>query len=417
MLLVLGILFSIPLMMMHFFLPSQINLAVGREHFFDIDIPLKATINKDDFIIVKDKEEHIFNHESISLNQPVSVTMLKEGKTQVVLSLLGVLPIKTVCVQALPYEELIPCGQIVGIKIDTDGVLVLGVGEFESDKSMVSPCKDLIEMGDLITACNGKVIKNKEDFRDCIEECGKEPIALSVMHKGTEKQIVLQPCFSSSENQYKIGLWVKDSTQGIGTITFINPRTGRFGALGHGISDSQTHMLTPIKSGQIMEVAITHITKGEKGHPGEVSGIIDYDFDSVLGNVTVNHALGIFGNAEEEFIASQPYEALPIGFRDEVYEGEATILVDLTGEGMQDYQVEIQKVSRFSSEPSKGMVLKITDEKLLGLTNGIIQGMSGSPIIQDGKIIGAITHVFVHDPTRGYGIFIENMLDTAEDVK
>lgn len=395
----------------HFFLPSEIRLAVGEEHFFNFDLPLKASIKQNHDIIIKDCKDKCIEGQMVNLNHPLSVTMTEEGSTDVTLSLLGLIPLKTVSVQAMPSIKLIPSGEVVGIKIDTSGVLVLGVGEFETDSKIVSPCKGIIEVGDLIKACNNQVIENKEDFRRCIETSGAEPVRLLINHKGEEKTVVVTPSFAKSEHEYKIGLWIKDSTQGIGTVTFINPETRSFGALGHGITDSQTHILTPIKSGEIMEVSITHITKGEKGQPGELSGIIDYDIDSQLGNIEENQALGIFGKVSQSFINAQQHEALPIAFQDEVHEGKASILVDLTGEGVKEYEVDIQKVSKFSNEPSKGLVIKIVDEELLGLTHGIIQGMSGSPILQDGKLVGAVTHVFIHDPTRGYGIFIEEMLE------
>ena len=403
-------LLATPFVVSNFFLPSEIKLIVGEEHLFNFDIPLKASILKDSSVIIKDAKEQFIETNTINLNKPLYVTMEEEGSTDVTLSFMGLIPLKTVSVQALPYQTLIPCGDVVGIKVDTKGVLVLGVGEFESEDHLVSPCKGIIEVGDQILACNGNKIETKEDFRNYIEASDASNLVLDILHKGEEKKVTITPCLSKSENEYKIGLWIKDSTQGIGTITYINPQNGHFGALGHGITDTQTHILTPIRTGEIMKVFITRITKGAKGMPGELSGVIDYDTSSQLGTITMNHALGIYGEVDEEFIKTQTNEPLPIAFQDEVHEGKATVMVDLTGDGIKEYEVEIQKVSKYSTEPSKGLVIKIVDKELLKLTNGIIQGMSGSPIIQDGKIIGAVTHVFVNDPTKGYGIFIENML-------
>ena len=398
-----------PLVVSNFFLPSKIKLIAGEEHLFNFDLPLRASISKSKGIVIKDELEQEVESHTIHLNKPLYITMSEEGAAHVKLSFMGV-PLKTVSVQAFPEQKLIPCGEVVGIKVDTTGALVLGVGEFEANGEVVSPCKGKIEVGDVILACNGNPIETKEDLRHYIEISDSENVVLDIKRKGEEKSVTITPCFSQSENEYKIGLWIKDSTQGIGTVTYINPENQHFGALGHGITDTQTHMLTPIRTGEIMKVFITHITKGEKGEPGELSGVIDYDISSKLGTISMNHMLGIYGEVSCDFIKSQESNALPIAFQDEVHEGKATIKVDLTGEGVKEYEVEIQKVSKYSAEPSKGMVIKIVDEELLELTNGIIQGMSGSPIIQDGKIIGAVTHVFVHDPTRGYGIFIENML-------
>lgn len=399
-----------PLVVSNFFLPSEIKLIAGEEHLFNFDLPIKANILKGKGIVIKDATEQEVDTAAINLNKPLYVTMEEEGSADVTLSLLGIIPLKTVSVQALPDQKLIPCGEVVGIKVDTTGALVLGVGELEVDGAIVAPCKGKIEVGDVILSCNGNKIETKEDLRHYVETSDAENITLDIERKGEAKTVTITPCFSETENEYKIGLWIKDSTQGIGTITYINPENQHFGALGHGITDTQTHMLTPIRTGEVMKVFITHITKGEKGTPGELSGVIDYDSTSQIGNISSNNALGIYGQVSSSFIKNQKNEALPIAFQDEVHEGQASIMVDLTGEGVKEYEVEIQKVSKYSAEPSKGMVIKIVDEELLELTHGIIQGMSGSPILQDGKIIGAVTHVFVHDPTRGYGIFIENML-------
>lgn len=410
-LLFIGMLMATPLLVSNFFLPSQIKLIVGEEHHFNFDVPLKASILKGESVVIKNDAEQFIEEHMIDLNQPLYVTMMEEGEADVTLSFLGIIPLKTVSVIALPSQKLIPCGDVVGIKVDTKGVMVLGVSEFEADHTMVSPCKGLIEVGDMIVACNGKQVDQKENFRSLIEASADEEVTLDVMRKEEKHQIKVKPVYSSTENEYKIGLWVKDSTQGIGTITYINPDNGHFGALGHGITDTQTHLLTPIRSGEIMEVSITRIQKGQKGAPGELSGTINYDMQSQLGTINLNSSLGIYGKVEEDYLRDKRNNALPIAFQDEVHEGKASIMVDLLGKGIEEYEVEIQKVSKYSSEPSKSMVIHITDPDLLTLTNGIIQGMSGSPIIQDGKLIGAVTHVFVHDPTRGYGIFIENMIN------
>ena len=404
-------LIATPLIVSSFFLPSEIRLIVGEEHHFNFDLPLRASILKESHLIIKDDKDKSIEHQTVNLNKPLYVTMLEEGETDVILSFMGIIPLKTVAVKAMPYQKLIPCGEVVGIKVDTTGVMVLGVGEFETEKEMVSPCKGLIEVGDMIVACNGKVIETKESFRNLIESCESKELLLELSHKGEKKEVKVKPIYSKLENEYKLGLWIKDSTQGIGTITYINPENGHFGALGHGITDNHTHMLTPVRTGEIMEVAITSIKKGQKGTPGEVSGVIDYDEESQLGHISINSAIGIYGEVNKNYLNLRKNDALPVAFQDEVHEGKASIMLDLSKQGVKEYEVEIQKVSKYSNEPSKGMVIRIVDPELLALTNGIIQGMSGSPILQDGKIIGAVTHVFIHDPTRGYGIFIENMMN------
>lgn len=406
-----SMLIATPLIVSNFFLPSEIKLIAGEEHHLSFDVPLMANILKGEGITIKNDSEQFIENHIIDLNKPLYVTMQDEGAADVTVSFMGIIPLKTVSVKAVSYQTLIPCGDVVGIKVDTAGLIVLGVGEFETGSTSVSPCKGLVEAGDIILECNDQLIESKEGFRSLIEASSSQEVKLKISHKGEIKNVKVIPSYSKLENEYKIGLWIKDSTQGIGTITYINPENGHFGALGHGITDTQTHILTPVRTGEIMEVLITKVKKGQKGTPGELSGIIDYDEKSRLGKISLNSALGIYGQVNRGYLNAKKNNALPIAFQDEVHEGKASIMLDLTGEGTKEYEVEIQKVSKYSNEPSKGMVIRIVDEELLNLTNGIIQGMSGSPIIQDGKLIGAVTHVFVNDPTRGYGIFIEEMLE------
>ncbi len=228
---------------------------------------------------------------------------------------------------------------------------------------------------------------------------------------------MIEPAYSVEALTYRIGLWVKDGTQGIGTITYIDPTDGTFGALGHGITETKLKRLITLKSGEITKANITEITKGEKGNPGQIGGILEENQEYVMGDISCNTAIGIYGTLNKKGYKQLKQDTVPIAYQDEIVEGPAEILTNLDGNNPQKYQVMIQKVSRYSTEPSKGMVIKIVDPKLLAKTNGIIQGMSGSPLLQNGKLIGAVTHVFVNDPTRGYGIFIENMLETAEHIE
>ena len=408
------ILLIVPIVVAYFYIPSNIIIRVGEEHLFNFELPLKVQIVQDDKLTVKDiiKETDITNY--FNLDSPFCITMREEGRADMTVSLFGVLPIKTVGVEAVRYEELIPSGEIAGIKVNTDGILVLGIGEFESNEGKVSPCKGIIEKGDLIQACNNTSIKTKEDLKECVEQSKDEILRFKLIRQGDKREVEIIPIYCKNEGANKIGLWIKDSTQGIGTVTYIDPKSGKFGALGHGIAEQSTGRIVPVKDGELMNANIVDIKKGEKGNPGEISGTIDYANTNKIGDITQNNALGIYGTVTVDKVKSEAFAPMPIAFQDEINEGPATILASLTPEGAKEYEVDIQKVSKYSSEPSKSMVIKIVDEELLTITNGIIQGMSGSPIMQDGKIIGAITHVFVNDPTRGYGIFIENMLDISQ---
>ena len=398
-----------PLLVSYFSLPNKIQVFVGKEHQMDFDIPLKAKLFYGESLQLKVKDVLLNEGHSIKLSEPISFKMDEEGDAKVKVSVLGVIPLKTVSVHSTQYKEVVPGGKIIGVKINTNGVLVLGVGGLEIDGKMVSPCKELIKEGDLIQFANGTFLNTKEDLKDIIEASGKETIKLSVLRDGRVLEFDVSPQYSPQDDAYKIGVWIRDSTQGIGTLTYYDPSTHIFGALGHGITDVDTKTLMPIRSGIISTATVSGIKKGEKGDPGELSGVVEIDHE--VGDVQCNTPIGIYGKLNDEGQQLIRGKAIPIAFQDEVHEGKATILVALAEQKIESYDVYIQKVSKYSTEPSKGMVIKIVDKRLIDLTNGIVQGMSGSPIIQDNKLVGAITHVFVQDSTKGYGIFIENMIN------
>ena len=407
---VFSLMISSPFLISYFSLPTTVHIIAGKEHLFNFAIPFKASIQGDNILQLEEADHTPIEDAYVDLSKPFYMTVSDQGDLNVKLSFFGLIPIKTVAVEAVPYEEVIPCGEIVGIRVNMDGILVLGVGNFTVEDKEISPCKGIIEAGDILLTCNGNVLEEKEDFRKYIEASKGESVTVTLKRDDEILEKILNPVYFPDEDTYKIGLWIRDSIQGIGTVTYVEPKTGYFGALGHGITDAETKKLMPIKEGEVVCTNITQIKKGLKGTPGEISGIIDVD-EEIYGEVVENTALGIFGTLNDNFTEELAYSPMPIAFQDEVHEGKATILADLTQEGPMPYEVEIQKVAKYSSAPSKGMVIKITDPKLLELTSGIVQGMSGSPIIQDGKLIGAVTHVFIQDPTRGYGIFIENMLN------
>ncbi len=407
---VITLMVSGPFLISYFYLPTQVRIIAGEEHLFNFSIPIKASFKGDSSLQLSNVDHTLIQDNNINLSKPFYMTVVDEGKLDVKLSFFGLIPLKTVAVEAIPYEEVIPCGEIVGIRVNMEGILVLGVGSFEAEGKSISPCKGIVEPGDIILSCNDKELQEKEDLKKAVEASKGKSLKLTIKRNDELLEKMLMPVYSPSDDVYKIGLWIRDSIQGIGTITYVEPKSGEFGALGHGITDSETKKLMPVREGDIVNTNITQIKKGSKGKPGEISGIIDYDKE-VYGEVLENTPLGIFGTLNESFTEDLSFSPMPIAFQDEVHEGKASILADLTQEGPQLYDVEIQKVSKYSSAPSKGMVIKIIDEKLLSLTSGIVQGMSGSPIIQDDKLVGAVTHVFIQDPARGYGIFIENMIN------
>lgn len=327
------------------------------------------------------------------------------------LSLLGYIPIKTVNVEIVKPKSLIPCGNLIGVKVESEGICVLGTSPFTGKEKEVSPCKNKLEKGDMLLEAGGIPLKSKEHLKELVERNEGKEIIFKVRRKEELVEVGITPEYSESEGNYKLGIWVKDSTQGIGTITYFDPETKIFGALGHGINDADIKKLLPIKVGEVTKTAITTIRKGEPGVPGELKGVIEYTPKNILGTIENNTSLGIFGTLNKRGEILFRNQAIPIAYQNEIYEGKAVILNSIIGNEVEPYEVYIKKVARYTSEPSKGMVIQITDSRLLDRTNGIIQGMSGSPIIQNGKLVGAVTHVFIQDPTKGYGIFIENMIN------
>ncbi|MCC8196866.1 MAG: SpoIVB peptidase [Ruminococcus sp.] len=326
--------------------------------------------------------------------------------TDAEIRLFGVIPVKSAKIIHADAKMLIPGGSPVGVKLLTEGVMVVKTAEVTDG---VSPAHDAgIMAGDNITSANGEELNSSARLSEIIENSDGEPIVFEIMRNGRSSTVTVTPVYSETDGVYKAGLWIRDSTAGVGTLTFIAPETGIFGALGHPISDSDTLTTLPLGSGEIVDVVITGYDKGERGCPGELYGTFVSGLAS--GTIELNCEQGIFGT----MTYPSRQEAIPIAYKAEVKTGPATILTTIDGSTPQEFEVEIERVTLSSAAKSKNIIIRVTDPELLEKTGGIVQGMSGSPIIQDGKLVGAVTHVFVSDPTRGYGIFIENMLDAAE---
>ncbi len=310
--------------------------------------------------------------------------------------------------QALEASELVPVGDTVGIEIKMNGVLVVEAGEVESAEGSVAPARSAgILPGDLILSVNGRTVASAAEFLSAAADLDGSPVNLVV--KRGEQEVSFSVCpAKTAEGAWQLGLWLRDGVSGIGTVTFYEPESGTYGALGHGINDLRSGELMPIGSGSIHDAEVVDVVRGQEGKPGELCGRVDKA--KVLGSLESNSICGIFGHASEsEFEGAK---ALPVASPGEVVLGGAKILANVSGCETKEYSVEICRVYR-GEEDVRSMMLCVTDPELLALTGGIVQGMGDSPIIQNGKIIGAVTHVLVNDPTRGYGIFIENMLDAA----
>jgi len=316
--------------------------------------------------------------------------------------------LKKVDSEAKEQIKVIPCGMTVGVKIETDGIMVLGCAYVNGeDGTAYNPAEGLIIQGDMILSINGREVENNSQLRDEIQN---SPDGVNIKIKREEKliEVFIKPVMCIDGGMSKIGVWVRDSTQGIGTVTYINPETLKFGALGHGIMDVDTKKLMSVKSGELTSAQVYSIKKGKKGSPGELVG--DIEEGEHFGNVKLNSQYGLYGIVENAGAWLQ-MEAIPIAQHNQITEGPAVILSNIGVNDVEEFQVYIESLNKYSADDSKGMVIKITDEKLLEKTSGIVQGMSGSPILQNGMIVGAVTHVFVQDPTKGYGIFIEKMLN------
>jgi len=296
-----------------------------------------------------------------------------------------------VSAQAAP-RMLVPGGQAVGLRLNTKGIVVTGFEEGSAAKEAG------VKKGDVILAVDDRQVDTTTALKESV---GTKKLTLTILRNGTEKKLSVQP------QAGRLGTYVRDSVAGIGTLTYYDPQTGNFGALGHGVNDEDGASLIPVTDGQVLEAEVTQIKKGKSGAPGALKG--ESEGDDVLGDVWRNCPYGIFGTMSHPVQA----EAIPMAASDEIKTGKATILSTVSEDEIREYDVQILRLYPHASETGRNLLLKVTDRDLLDATGGIVQGMSGSPIIQDGKIVGAVTHVLVNDPTRGYGIFIENMLEAS----
>ncbi|MBR3935161.1 MAG: SpoIVB peptidase [Oscillospiraceae bacterium] len=321
---------------------------------------------------------------------------------------MGVFPIKEVSVTVTDEKIVKVCGTPFGVKMFTDGVLVVGFSRIECAAGSLCPAVDagLLE-GDILKAIDGEPVKTNEDAAEKIKNSGGRKLSLLIERDGKDIIISVKPEMLADKSGYKAGFWVRDSSAGIGTLTFYDPQTLFFAGLGHAVCDIDTGEVLPLLSGEIVPAAITSVKKGKAGAPGELGGT--FTGNKNIGIVKTNNETGLFGVLDYEIEGT----SAPIAHKQDIYEGAAVILSTVDGTRVEEYDIIIEKISLSDESKTKNMVIKVVDEDLIEATGGIVQGMSGSPILQDGKLIGAVTHVFVNDPTKGYGIFIENMLEAA----
>lgn len=407
-------------------IPSTIKIRAGVEQELNFKVPVSGEIFRVEETATQvssmPETESSVKTEQIAESMSDSVQSIHVNFTHTVkvraneidtyqmnLKLFGVLPYKSVDIEVIQDKMLIPSGIPIGIYVKTNGVLVVGIGEFENDEGKkVSPAKYVLQKGDYILKADGEEIENKKQLVRLIEEYEEESMVLTIKRNGEITDVMVKPEYNQNKEK-KLGIWIRDNAQGIGTMTYEDVDHS-FGALGHGINDVDTSTLMNLDEGTLYKTEIVGITRGTNGSPGELTGYIEYDTDNIIGEITENTSEGIFGVCDIQLENAVSFEPIPIALKQEIALGPAQIICSVTGEP-EFYDVEIVEVNLERDNINRGIVIRVVDEKLLTLTGGIIQGMSGSPIIQNGKLAGAVTHVLVQDSTKGYGIFIEEMLD------
>lgn len=333
------------------------------------------------------------------------------GKLDVKLNLFGKFKVKDMTVNVIPNTKVIPVGKAIGMKLYTDGVLVVGMSEINGKKPYENTG---IQEGDRIIEINNEKVDSTDELIETVNKSNGKQIA--VKYKRNEDIITtsIEPA-KTDDDQYKLGLWVRDAAAGVGTMTFYEPSSGMFAALGHGITDIDTSDLIQIANGELVTTNILSIVKGEKGAPGEIRGTIENGVS--FGNIYKNTKYGVYGNVlNKSRLELNSAEEMEVALRNEIKTGKAQILCELQDGKIERYEIEIQKLFINNNEDNKSMVIKVTDKRLIEKTGGIIQGMSGAPIIQNGKFVGAVTHVLVNDPTIGYGVFADIMIKQLKEV-
>ena len=378
------------------YIPDKIVLFEGE----NINLPILLGLNYE-----------TANDEIIEVSSSTGKKISKEiGVSKMDVSLFDKFFVKSIDVDVLPRTTVIPVGNLAGVKLYTNGVLVVGMSEIQGDdKKMYKPYeKTGIEEGDTIVAINNSTIHSTEDLIECVNmSLGKE-LEIDYVRANQTLQCNITPV-KTGNNEYKLGLWVRDSAAGVGTVTFYEPSTKSFAALGHGIVDIDTEQLIDIASGEFVTTKILNIQKGEKGEPGRIQGTIDNQQN--IGIISRNTRFGIYGTVNNiSSLNLDSSKEMEVALRDEISLGKAEILSTLENGKTEKYEIEIEEIYKDNNYDNKSMKIKVTDQELIEKTGGIIQGMSGSPIIQNGKFIGAVTHVLVNNPQEGYAVFGDIMI-------
>lgn len=392
--------------------PSNIILFEGEE----INYKKIFAIN-----VKQENSEHTdINYDSNILQTATNISSSRNGqisKANLSLNLFDSIPLKQVEVDYIKKTKVIPMGNAIGLKLYTNGVMVVGMSEVKGlDQKVYKPYeKTDLKEGDLIVEVDDKAVSCISELIESVNASQGKNIKLKYLRESGSKITTIDPV-ETDIKEYKLGLWVRDAGGGVGTLTFYEPESDTFCALGHGISDVDTGDILNIARGELVTTNIVAITKGEKGKPGEVKGTIENGEN--VGKVLKNTMFGIYGrNLQKSKLNVDVSDAMEIATRSEVVEGEAEIICQLENGKKEKYKIEIEKIYTSNNYDNKSMIIRIKDDKLIKKTGGIIQGMSGSPIIQNGKFVGAVTHVLVNDPTQGYAVFADMMIKQMREVE
>lgn len=388
--------------------PDNIMLVENREESLEFNVPLEGEIDGAvDVISIKNTNSVHDGNIHFNLNQTVRMQANNTGSYKAKLKLFGLFHYKNIQIDVIKEQKVMPSGRAVGLYINSDGVMVLGTSEVTGkDGFTYEPAANILRAGDYIYRVNNQKVENIEDVAEAVQDNGGGRVTIYLRRNNNNIKVKVDTVLAG-DGEYKIGAWLREDTEGIGTLTYVT-EDNNYAALGHGITDIDTGILIDIKNGGVYPAKISEVIRGEAGSPGEVLGSVKLGGTNRLGTINNNTNYGISGELFDNNYSYNSSKALPVAMKQEVDRGKAIVRCQL-GEEVEDYEVEIEKIN-INSKENKGMVIKVTDKRLLNKAGGIVQGMSGSPVLQNNKIIGAVTHVFVNDSTRGYGIFIEDML-------
>jgi stage IV sporulation protein B len=397
--------------------PAQLRVIVGDQQQLSLDLPFNLYARCDrEGVLGLNGTALGTGAMRVSLASPLVLETLGPGRATIEFRLFNLIPFKRVAVEVIPEIEVMPGGQSIGVLLQPDGVVVVGLSPVVDVSGRAhNPARDAgVLVGDLITQLNGQQVASEAEIAAVVEREGQagRPVTLEIRRDGTVLRIEVHPVISRETGRYRLGILVRNMTAGVGTLTFYDPKTMVYTALGHVISDAASGQAANVRSGCIVQAFVSKIEPGKRGEPGEKMGSF-VEGRGVLGDIRSNGSTGIYGVLSLNPQGSLFAEPVAIALAKDVHIGAAEIITVLEGAVLERFKVEIRKVYNQVRPASKGLVIEVTDPRLLARTGGIVQGMSGSPILQDGKLVGAVTHVFVNDPTKGYGIFAEWMAAEA----